>query len=404
MAKEGNSLHLNNGKEKAMTQSKTPILLLAFANDDGRSLRQLDEEQRAIKQVLEPGRKEGKFEVSVLPAATAADVIQAFQEYRSRICLFHYGGHSNKDEVFFKQGFQDQKAVKADNLADFLALQEGLELLFLNSCLSLDQAQAYHDAGTKAVIATSQNIKDDAARQFAGFFYRALATGATLAQAFQEAEKGMNIQLGGSDRGILLRSKAGLGQFPWQVFPTQLHSWRLPLVAKRLTRIPAIDLEKEFLGREADMQRLKEKLENTSKVVLMNGLGGIGKTVLATAYVRQYGNNYDHLAWINRGEDLVESVALNEDLADTLGLPFEQEEELEARFRRILRKLHQLPGQNLLVIDNAQEQVTQKEIYAHLPGAPNWKILLTSRLNLGGFDRLPLDTLAPEAARKLFRT
>ena len=85
-------------------------------------------------------------------------------------------------------------------------------------------------------------------------------------------------------------------------------------------------------------------------------------------------------------------------LADTFGMPFDKYEKLKARFRRILRKLQQLPGHNLLVIDNAQEQVAQKEVYEHLPGPPNWNVLLTSRLSLGGFEQMRLETLAPAAA------
>ena len=66
--------------------------------------------------------------------------------------------------------------------------------------------------------------------------------------------------------------------------------------------------------------------------------------------------------------------------------------------------MNQLSGQNLLVIDNAQAQVAQKEIYERLPGLPNWRVLLTSRLKLEGFDQLPLDTLGLEASIELFRT
>jgi tetratricopeptide (TPR) repeat protein len=91
----------------------------------------------------------------------------------------------------------------------------------------------------------------------------------------------------------------------------------------------------------------------------------------------------------------------------TLSIPWtflsSQGEELDARFLRVLRKLQQLPGRNLLVIDNAQEQVAQKEVYDALPGLPNWRVLLTSRLDLDGFERMRLDTLAPDAARELFR-
>ncbi len=50
----------------AYPTSKTPVLLLAFANDDGRTLRQLDEEQRDLKQILDSPQLAGKCEVKVL--------------------------------------------------------------------------------------------------------------------------------------------------------------------------------------------------------------------------------------------------------------------------------------------------------------------------------------------------
>lgn len=176
-----------------------------------------------------------------------------------------------------------------------------------------------------------------------------------------------------------------------------------PIIPQYLTRIPSIDLEREFIGREADLQRLKEKLEKSSKVVLVNGLGGIGKTVLATAYVQTYADEFDHLVWVNRGEDLVDAFALNAELADTLGLPFQNDENLNDRFHRILWALQKIPGNNILVVDNAQEQIADKEVLERLPGPPFWRVLLTSRLELAAFEQVRLDILNPDAAKGLFR-
>ncbi|MEZ4995618.1 MAG: tetratricopeptide repeat protein [Saprospiraceae bacterium] len=384
------------------SNSRIPVILLAFANDAAAPLRGLALEQDALSEALDRARRDGKCEIITLAAATPDKIIKAFQQHQGRIRIFHYGGHSDQESLFLRKDFPDQNNTKASHLAEFLGTQEDLELVFINGCLSAGQAAFYHRSGVPTVIVTDRAIGDLAAREFAQLWYQSLAGGTTISDAFQAAETAYRVKHGDLPRGIgLSESEEGS---PWQLFPEGPHPWRLPLVAKHLTRIPTIDLEKEFLGRAGDMQRLKKKLENASKVVLMNGLGGIGKTVLATAYVQQFGRDYDHLAWINRGEDLIESVASNEFLADTLGLPFEQEEELKVRFGRILRKLHQMPGQNLLVIDNAQEQVAQKKIYDLLPGLPNWRVLLTSRLPLSGFDRLPLDTLRPDASRTLFRT
>lgn len=213
-----------------MGHSEIPIILLAFANDDGRSLRHLDEEQRTIRQKLRQAEREGKCLVQVLPAATGADVIQAFQEYRGRVKVFHYGGHSDDDEIFLKSFYEETGSVQAHNLAEFLALQSGLELLFLNSCLSLPQAEAYYRVGVKTVIATDQAIGDQAASNFASLFYSALASGANIAQAFKEAETGFRVQFGESFRGIALQCEETAGQLPWRVYAQPAQPWRLPQV------------------------------------------------------------------------------------------------------------------------------------------------------------------------------
>lgn len=173
---------------------------------------------------------------------------------------------------------------------------------------------------------------------------------------------------------------------------------------KFLTRVPSIDQIRELIGRDADMQGLKEMMDNSSNAVLVNGLGGIGKTTLVTAYIQKYEKDYDHLVWINYNEDLISSIALNEDLVVTLDVPFEPKEDLEERFRRILHELNRLSGRNLLVIDNVQAQLSQQEIFNLLPSRPTWQILVTSRQKLSGFDQFLLNPLTPETARKLFQT
>ena len=205
------------------TSSKTPVVLLAFANDAEAPLRELAMEQDELMTIFRQPVREGKCELIPIAAATADKVIQAFQDYRGRIRIFHYGGHSTQDEIFLKSSYQQLEGIKKGSLAEFLALQQGLELIFLNSCLSLGQAAFYHTAGVKAVIATDKEIEDRAARVFAGLFYSGLATGADIDQAFQEAEKGFQLKGGEAARGLMLRSDGKDDQLPWKVYPEQLH-------------------------------------------------------------------------------------------------------------------------------------------------------------------------------------
>ena len=113
------------------------------------------------------------------------------------------------------------------------------------------------------MIATHRRIGDGEARQFAQLFYRGLVGGASISEAMERAKTAMDVSFPDRFRGAGFSTTKGekIEQFPWQLFADGPHDWRLPLTAKRLTPIPSIDLEKEFFGREDDLQRLAETIQ-----------------------------------------------------------------------------------------------------------------------------------------------
>ncbi len=185
------------------------------------------------------------------------------------------------------------------------------------------------------------------------------------------------------------------------------------LVPHELNIIPSPGAE--FIGREEDLKRLEDQLQSSSKVVLMNGLGGIGKTTLAKIFVQRKKSSYSHILWIDsakQGNDLPEGglqtsftdiVAHQHLFFTNLKIPFNlEEEDSSQRFSLIMNALRNLPGKNLMVIDNADQELARPEIRHALPVPPNWQVLITSRQRLTGYSILPLDKLQPSEARELF--
>ncbi|MCB0185689.1 MAG: CHAT domain-containing protein, partial [Caldilineaceae bacterium] len=92
-----------------------------------------------------------------------------------RIALWHYAGHANGYQLLLEDDQGQRALADAGGLADFLAQQRGLELVFLNGCSTQPQVQGLLDAGISAVIATAQAIDDAVATRFAECFYQSLA-------------------------------------------------------------------------------------------------------------------------------------------------------------------------------------------------------------------------------------
>ncbi|OAA72173.1 beta transducin-like protein HET-E4s [Cordyceps fumosorosea ARSEF 2679] len=56
-----------------------------------------------------------------------------------------------------------------------------------------------------------------------------------------------------------------------------------------------------FVSREAELAEIRERLlsDGSRRVVVLHGLGGIGKTQLAVAYMRRYRDEYSAVFWLN---------------------------------------------------------------------------------------------------------
>ncbi|MEH1837691.1 MAG: tetratricopeptide repeat protein [Nostoc sp.] len=166
---------------------------------------------------------------------------------------------------------------------------------------------------------------------------------------------------------------------------------------------PAVPFEK-FVGREAELQKLHSSLQTSGQVAIVAGagMGGVGKTELATQYAKQNLQNYQGgVCWLSaQGIDVGIQILRFAQLKFNLIAP--DEWELADRLRYCWQNWQQ--GEVLLVFDDVTDYKTQVQPYLP-PESPRFKVLLTTRQE---FDKtllqLPLDVLKPLAAMKLLKS
>jgi tetratricopeptide (TPR) repeat protein len=164
-------------------------------------------------------------------------------------------------------------------------------------------------------------------------------------------------------------------------------------------------LRETFIGRTEELQAIQTNLSQNKQVVLVNGLGGIGKTSLAKEYLKLNHQNYQHIVWLEQTSTLVNAFILDDILLANLGLKFSNEEEAY-KFKKIINTLANLQGNNLLVIDNYTEKTEDIELQTlqKFPFAHNWQIIMTSREKIAKFVPINLSALSELEAIALFKT
>lgn len=223
---------------------KQPVLFLAFANVNDNHLPLLDQERKDITQHLLPLESQQFIQLITESSATINDIATYLAGVKDRLVVFHYAGHAEHQHLILS----DQAADGA-GLADMLALQKNLKLVFLNGCSTRDQVAQLLEKGVKAVIATSVPIGDKAAQAFSATFYQALATQHTLKEAFDmsaakhKMASGENLE---NHRGLQLPGAAG-NPLPWGLYTLDdadpILDWKLPLQAANSFILPNAGLK-----------------------------------------------------------------------------------------------------------------------------------------------------------------
>lgn len=273
---------------------KPPVIGLAFANErtDEGFLRNLTKEMKLILRAMDPVAQAGKAYLHLMPATTAREIQNLFQNawFEERVGIFHYGGHATPTVLHLERDAGGNESFFSEGLARFLAVQKGINLVFLNACSTEKQALRLLEANIPAVIATSQDIPDDIATMFAEAFYKGIASGASIEEAFKEADgyviarKGLETIEAGATRGLYWEAEPGVGELdlPWKLFLKKEASWfpaqwRLIHKEKEVVAQPSEEVEVALIGQIVEQHLVHEKL----------GAGTVGEVYRAQQIVAQ---------------------------------------------------------------------------------------------------------------------
>jgi tetratricopeptide (TPR) repeat protein len=149
---------------------------------------------------------------------------------------------------------------------------------------------------------------------------------------------------------------------------------RFPGVAQDAFELRGHRPDPYFVGRDdelADLYRALRAGRPTSAVQVITGLGGLGKTRLAVEYAFRHDTAYSTVWWI-RAEDSATMRGDYVELAQTLGLPFDNDNQAIAALRQELRRRRDW----LLIFDNAEDP---DDLFALLPEKHQGHVLVTSR-------------------------
>jgi len=155
------------------------------------------------------------------------------------------------------------------------------------------------------------------------------------------------------------------------------------------------------IGRTDELQKIADALETGNDLLLLNGMGGVGKTTLAGFYMERYADRYQHIAWISCSGDFRSDLVNQLNRQRIPGLP--DTENVPELFAAMLLSMDKMPGPNLLIADNLNTEAQIEDLAQHKPRLPrNWKMLLTARCNTGAFPDHAIGVLSEVEATALF--
>ena len=218
-----------------------PVLFFAFADDSNDPLNLLKRERRNIKAALRAHERDNKVKVEVEPGVSIEELYEVTRAYSDEIVIFHYGGHAGDTILRVESEDGGNEFAHAEGLAKHLGAQSALKLVFLNGCATKGWVESLLENGVPAVIATSVEIEDKMATEFAEQFYKEISNYASIRRSFDTATRFIETRYKGQkdikvrtrgEQGWFGQAKEKVDKLPWSLYVAdggdEALDWQLP--------------------------------------------------------------------------------------------------------------------------------------------------------------------------------
>jgi tetratricopeptide (TPR) repeat protein len=281
-------------------QSPQPLrLLVVVSSPNGVAELNSEKEIGIIQEVLDPARLHGYLEIQFEEIATLSNIRSKIKHFQPHI--LHYTGHggkvpiSNETYLACEDDDGEEKPIFGDDLSRIAADSKSLQLVVLSGCMTAQthNQDALRGVGTSllrgnlpAVLAMQYSIRDDSGIEFAKKFYEELGKGSSVLEAVNEARLSL-YALRGKDR-----ADWGLPALYLRTPEIRLIDITIPpkprATKAEQVNIGGLPIVQGFVGRKKQIRDIRQAINNKDiPAVYIYGLGGVGKTALASKIIEK---------------------------------------------------------------------------------------------------------------------
>lgn len=157
-----------------------------------------------------------------------------------------------------------------------------------------------------------------------------------------------------------------------------------------------------FFGRETELREINSILSE-NHLVILSGIGGIGKSELARYYAEK-SEKYDMVIYLSYETSLVDTIANNQFISNMDQYDNENEEQFCERKMHVLSEL--CNEKTLLILDNLDiniDEIEQQDVWKKIISLPS-DILVTTRCNQGSYrkSQISVNELSLQMLERIF--